>query len=164
MNAHLLVRAGLRSLRSLRGPGLQLPEAEPRARAAVVRVSIDVQDAVAGARHHRRVRVLRRELQQQADEGLEPGPAPLHVGIVYKSFTSGVKVAPQNCNFKGCGAYTGEMAADQMKDMGIEWCLIGHSERRGEFGLPTPAESSELRRDRRAEALARLEAMGAGSF
>ena len=71
-------------------------------------------------------------------------PSPLHVGIVYKSFTSGVKVAPQNCNFKGCGAYTGEMAADQMKDMGIEWCLIGHSERRGEFGLPTPAESSEL--------------------
>ena len=69
-------------------------------------------------------------------------PSPLHVGIVYKSFTSGVKVAPQNCNFKGCGAYTGEMAADQMKDMGIEWCLIGHSERRGEFGLPTPAESS----------------------
>jgi len=71
-------------------------------------------------------------------------PSPLHVGIVYKSFTNGVKVAPQNCNFKGCGAYTGEMAADQMKDMGIEWCLIGHSERRGEFGLPTPAESSEL--------------------
>jgi triosephosphate isomerase (TIM) len=28
--------------------------------------------------------------------------------------------------------------------MGIEWCLIGHSERRGEFGLPTPAESNEL--------------------
>ena len=71
-------------------------------------------------------------------------PSPLHVGIVYKSFTSGVKVAPQNCNFKGCGAYTGEMAVDQMKMMGMEWCLIGHSERRGEFGLPTPAESSEL--------------------
>ena len=31
-----------------------------------------------------------------------------------------------------------------MAAMGIEWCLIGHSERRGEFGLPTPAESSEL--------------------
>eukprot|EP00325_Prymnesiales_sp_UTEX-LB-985_P008126 CAMPEP_0174709704 /NCGR_PEP_ID=MMETSP1094-20130205/11574_1 /TAXON_ID=156173 /ORGANISM="Chrysochromulina brevifilum, Strain UTEX LB 985" /LENGTH=171 /DNA_ID=CAMNT_0015908405 /DNA_START=1 /DNA_END=516 /DNA_ORIENTATION=+ len=26
----------------------------------------------------------------------------------------------------------------------MEWCLIGHSERRGEFGLPTPAESNEL--------------------
>jgi triosephosphate isomerase len=71
-------------------------------------------------------------------------PSPLHVGIVYKSFTNGAKVAPQNCNFKGCGAYTGEMAVDQMKAMKIEWVLIGHSERRGEFGLPTPAESSEL--------------------
>merc|ERR1712070_134301 len=33
---------------------------------------------------------------------------------------------------------------DQMAAMGMEWCLIGHSERRGEFGLPTPAESHEL--------------------
>ena len=39
-------------------------------------------------------------------------------------------MCPQNCNFTGCGAYTGEMAADQMKDMGMEWVLIGHSERR----------------------------------
>jgi len=71
-------------------------------------------------------------------------PSNLHVGIVFESFTNGAKTCPQNCNFKGCGAYTGEMAVDQMASMGIEWCLIGHSERRGEFGLPTPAESNEL--------------------
>jgi len=71
-------------------------------------------------------------------------PSPLHVGLCYDKFTKGAKVAPQNCNFKGCGAYTGEMAADQMVDMGMEWCLIGHSERRGEFGLPIPAESNTL--------------------
>lgn len=71
-------------------------------------------------------------------------PSTLHVGMVFQSFTNGAKVAPQNCNFKGCGAFTGEMAAEQMMSMGMEWCLIGHSERRGEFGLPTPAESSEL--------------------
>jgi len=71
-------------------------------------------------------------------------PSNLHVGMVFESFTNGACVAPQNCNFKGCGAYTGEMSADQMVSMGIKWCLIGHSERRGEFGLPTPAESSEL--------------------
>merc|ERR1711972_937527 len=71
-------------------------------------------------------------------------PSNLHVGIVYKSFAPGIMVAPQNCNFKGCGAFTGEMCVDQMKDMGLEWCLIGHSERRGEFGLPTPAESLQL--------------------
>merc|ERR1711972_1032451 len=40
-----------------------------------------------------------------------------------------------NCNFKGCGAFTGEMAVEQMKDMGITNVLIGHSERRGEFGI-----------------------------
>merc|ERR1712196_619552 len=71
-------------------------------------------------------------------------PSNLHLGIVYQKFTNGSCVASQNCNFKGCGAFTGEMSADQMVDMGIKWCLIGHSERRGEFGLPTPAESSEL--------------------
>jgi len=71
-------------------------------------------------------------------------PSPLHVGLCYDKFTNGAKCTPQNCNFKGCGAYTGEMAADQMVDMKMEWCLIGHSERRGEFGLPTPVESSEL--------------------
>merc|ERR1719440_1038088 len=48
-------------------------------------------------------------------------PSPLHMGMVYKSFTNGACVAPQNCNFKGCGAYTGEMSADQMGDMGITW-------------------------------------------
>jgi len=41
-------------------------------------------------------------------------PSPLHVGLVYQSFTNGAKVAPQNCNFKGCGAFTGEMAAEQV--------------------------------------------------
>ncbi len=71
-------------------------------------------------------------------------PSPLHVGLVHDKFTGGAKVAPQNCNFKGCGAYTGEMAVDQMKAMGIEWVLLGHSERRSEFGLPTPAESPKL--------------------
>merc|ERR1711934_846408 len=71
-------------------------------------------------------------------------PSPLHVALVNGKLSSGVKVAPQNCNFTGPGAYTGEMAVDQMAAMGIEWCLIGHSERRGEFGLPTPAESNQL--------------------
>jgi len=71
-------------------------------------------------------------------------PSPLHVALVQGKLRNGAKVAPQNCNFSGCGAYTGEMAVDQMVAMGIEWCLIGHSERRGEFGLPTPGESPKL--------------------
>ena len=68
----------------------------------------------------------------------------MHVALVKDNFTPGVHVAPQNCNFKGCGAYTGEMSVDQIQDLGLGWVLIGHSERRGEFGLPTPAESNQL--------------------
>merc|ERR1712146_159271 len=56
--------------------------------------------------------------------------------------TNGAMVTPQNCNFKGCGAFTGEMAVEQMKDMGITNVLIGHSERRGECGI-FPMDSND---------------------
>jgi len=62
-------------------------------------------------------------------------PSPLHVSYCSDKFTAGAKVTPQNCNFTGCGAFTGEMAIEQMKDMGISQVLIGHSERRGLFGI-----------------------------
>jgi len=66
-------------------------------------------------------------------------PSPLHVAYCTEKITNGASVCPQNCNFKGCGAFTGEMAVEQMKDLKIEWCLIGHSERREYF-----KESDEL--------------------
>jgi len=56
--------------------------------------------------------------------------------------TNGAVVTPQNCNFKGCGAFTGEMAVEQMKDMGVTQVLIGHSERRGQFGI-FPMDNNE---------------------
>ena len=82
-------------------------------------------------------------------------PSNMHVGMLKDSFTNGAKIAPQNCNFVGTGAYTGEMAVEQMKDMGIEWVLLGHSERRGEFGI-THVESNKLL----AEKLAYLQSNG----
>merc|ERR1719253_1160910 len=62
-------------------------------------------------------------------------PSPLHVAYCMGKFAPGIMVTPQNCNFKGPGAFTGEMAVEQMKDLGITNVLIGHSERRGEFGI-----------------------------
>jgi len=62
-------------------------------------------------------------------------PSPLHTPYCQGKFTNGAMNTPQNCNFKGLGAFTGEMAVEQMKDMGITNVLIGHSERRGEFGI-----------------------------
>jgi len=62
-------------------------------------------------------------------------PSVLHIGYCVGKFTNNALLTPQNCNLKGCGAYTGEMAVEQMKDMGITQVLLGHSERRGEFGI-----------------------------
>jgi triosephosphate isomerase len=62
-------------------------------------------------------------------------PSPLHVAYCCDKIRNGALITPQNCNFKGCGAFTGEMAVEQMKAMGITQVLIGHSERRGEFGI-----------------------------
>jgi len=61
-------------------------------------------------------------------------PTPMHVPLILGKFTNGAKVCAQNCNFKGTGAYTGEVAVEQMLDMGLNWVLIGHSERREYFG------------------------------
>jgi len=69
-------------------------------------------------------------------------PSVLHTAYCADKATNGSKCTPQNCNFKGCGAFTGEMAVEQMKDLGISQVLIGHSERRGEFGI-FPMDSNE---------------------
>merc|ERR1711924_334596 len=58
--------------------------------------------------------------------------------------TNATMIIPQNCNFKGCGAFTGEMSVEQMKDMGITNVMIGHSERRGEFGIFKMDDDSTL--------------------
>lgn len=44
-----------------------------------------------------------------------------------------MQVAAQNCSKFGCGAYTGEISAEQLKDMNLNWIILGHSERRTHF-------------------------------
>ena len=44
-----------------------------------------------------------------------------------------IKVAAQNLHFEAKGAFTGEVSADMLKDIGVEYVIIGHSERRQYF-------------------------------
>ena len=44
------------------------------------------------------------------------------------------KLGAQNVHFAKSGAYTGELSADMLKACGVEYVVIGHSERRQYFG------------------------------
>ncbi len=44
-----------------------------------------------------------------------------------------VKVGAENMYFEESGAYTGEISASMLKDAGVEYVIIGHSERRDYF-------------------------------
>lgn len=66
----------------------------------------------------------------------------IHIPICLQSLRSDVEIAAQNCSLTGTGAYTGETCASQLKDMGVTWVILGHSERREGFGMA--GEDSEL--------------------
>ncbi len=50
-------------------------------------------------------------------------------GVMLSGKTN-VYVAAQNCAATKNGAYTGEVSTEMLKEMGIEYAIIGHSERR----------------------------------
>ncbi|MGI6636239.1 MAG: triose-phosphate isomerase [Christensenellales bacterium] len=47
---------------------------------------------------------------------------------------SKIKLGAQNVHFAESGAYTGELSAQMLKEAGVSYVIIGHSERRQYFG------------------------------
>lgn len=52
------------------------------------------------------------------------------VEILEKAGNTQIQVAAQNVYYEKPGAHTGEIAVEQLKQDGMHWTLIGHSERR----------------------------------
>ena len=61
-----------------------------------------------------------------------------------------VKIGAENLHFEDSGAFTGEVSADMLRDIGVDYVIIGHSERRQYF-----AETDETVNKKTVKALAK---------
>ena len=58
------------------------------------------------------------------------GPSSIYLN---KFVESGFKVTSQDVSFANMGAYTGDISAIQLKSIGVNYSIIGHSERRAYY-------------------------------
>jgi triosephosphate isomerase len=59
---------------------------------------------------------------------------------------SAIALGAQDIYWKASGAYTGEVSAPFLKEAGATYVIVGHSERRGRFGVPEPELEGEAGR------------------
>ena len=71
-------------------------------------------------------------VQYAISHGIDVGVAPTFVCLcpVIKHAPKELIVAAQNVNEHPSGAYTGEISIPMLQELGVEWCILGHSERR----------------------------------
>ncbi len=61
-------------------------------------------------------------------------PAILIPAMTKASAGTNIHIGAENVHWANSGAYTGEISADMLKEYGVKYVIIGHSERRQYFG------------------------------
>ena len=83
------------------------------------------------------IRELVALLKEQGDIGTEVILAPVFTSLTVATqaaWGAPIQIAAQNCHWEASGAYTGEIAAGMLKEIGTSHVILGHSERRQYFG------------------------------
>ena len=79
--------------------------------------------------------VLRNLAFDQSRVEVVVAPSFIHLGHVQQALgDSQVQLSAQNLSLYNNGAYTGETSAEMLRDFGVNWAILGHSERRHVFG------------------------------
>jgi triosephosphate isomerase len=73
------------------------------------------------------------EKEKTSDALVIIAPPFTHLSRV-KELIGGVKLAAQNCASEEAGAFTGEVSPDMLRSVGVEYVILGHSERRAYYG------------------------------
>ncbi len=71
-------------------------------------------------------------------------PFPFLEALVQRTKGSPVMVAAQNCHQGEQGAFTGEVSAAMLASIGVQACIVGHSERRQYFGETDTAVGEKI--------------------
>lgn len=79
------------------------------------------------------VEAVKESVKDTDVEVILAAPMTLLSDLVKATEGTNVKVSSQNMHFEESGAYTGEVSADMLLDIGVGYTLIGHSERRQYF-------------------------------
>ena len=95
---------------------------------------LSYQQAVYWCAHHAA------ELKEIADQGNVVICSDfLAISDIQKILPSTMALGAQNCSMHTLGAFTGEVSAQSLQEVGVRYCIIGHSERRKMFD-----ETSEI--------------------
>ncbi|MCI2110929.1 MAG: triose-phosphate isomerase [Bacilli bacterium] len=78
---------------------------------------------------------------------IDVGVAPTYVCLdaVKRTINPKCIVAAQNCSEHDHGAFTGEISIPMLRAIGIDWCIVGHSERRAYNGETSEACNAKIK-------------------
>src|SRR5690349_20263145 len=89
---------------------------------------------------------LRRKLSDISAIDIVVCPVFLNLDLAADTlFETNIHIGAQNLYWEDSGAFTGEVSAPLLKDFGVEYVIIGHSERRQFFGETNQTVNKKIR-------------------